>query len=93
MLVSARAHKHTETQTKAVLTFVGTKVHLSPNSFATSSPLLVGKSAMVTLAPFRTRRAAVALPSPEAPPVTIAMTFDIDLISLLTAAMVFALLQ
>ena len=54
-----------------LLTSVGEKQQLfSPSSLATLSPSLVGRSATTTLAPFRVNLCAVALPKPEAPPVT-----------------------
>ena len=45
-----------------------------PSSFATFSPSLDVKSAIITFPPDRTRRDAVALPNPEAAPVTMATT-------------------
>jgi hypothetical protein len=51
---------------------VGLKWHEMPSSLTTSTPSLVGRSHRITRAPFCTKRVAVALPRPEAAPVTIA---------------------
>ena len=60
-----REHMH------VILTSVGAKQQVfPPSSFATLSPSLDGRSAITTLAPFRVSLCTVALPKPEAPPVT-----------------------
>ena len=64
-----------------MLTSVGEKEQFPPMDFATSSPPLVGRSAITTLAPPRTKRATVARPRPLAPPVTSATTLAIERIS------------
>lgn len=53
-----------------MLTSTGAKVTLSPISFATSFPFDVGKSHKTTRLPSLTNLSTVALPKPDAPPVT-----------------------
>lgn len=54
----------------SLVTLAGMNVAFSPISLATLSPSDVGRSQNTTLAPFLAKRAAVARPSPDAPPVT-----------------------
>lgn len=58
-----------------MLTSVGWKSAFGPMFLATSSPLLDGRSAIITFAPRFARRSTVALPNPEAPPVIYAQIF------------------
>ena len=58
------------TEIRQWLTSAGANLQSSPSSLATSSPGELGKSRTTTLAPFLTSLSAVALPRPDAPPVT-----------------------
>lgn len=53
----------------------GTNWTFEPIVLAISFPFEVGKSHMITLAPFFTNRSTVAKPSPDEPPVTSATKF------------------
>ena len=57
------------------LTSQGENTQFSPKASATAWPCDVGKSQSTTLAPFWTNLSTVALPRPEAPPVTSATLF------------------
>ena len=50
------------------------KIARCPMALAVSAPGEAGRSSNATVAPAATRRSAVARPSPEAPPVTMALT-------------------
>ena len=58
----------------ALVTSAGAKTAAGPSALATSAPAEAGRSSSATRAPAATKRAAVARPSPEAPPVTTALT-------------------
>lgn len=53
-----------------VLTSAGANAHRSPRAAATLWPSELGRSRITALAPWLIRRSTVALPRPEAPPVT-----------------------
>lgn len=59
-----------KSQWMAVLTSAGANAQRSPRAAATLWPSELGRSRITALAPWLTSRSTVALPKPEAPPVT-----------------------
>lgn len=55
---------------RVILTSAAENTQESPNSLATFCPADVGRSQMTTFPPCRTNLSVVALPRPDAPPVT-----------------------
>src|SRR5262249_32544230 len=58
------------------VTFAGVNAARAPSSRATSTPADASRSTSATRPPPLTKRAAVARPSPDAPPVTMAFTVE-----------------